>query len=303
MKIPSGSLFILICFFITQVPAEEEFLSYKYVASIGKPGTGPLEFSNPQGITVDRKGNIYVVDRGNNRIQKISLAGGYITEFGGYGSGPNRLNEPGACRMGRGFNIYVCDTQNQRVLQLDKGLRFRSEFTLSDRFKEFTSFYVRDLAVASNGDIYLCEPEHGKIVQFSRFDKIKRVFDNFSQGMGIIAPECIAICNFNVFVGDNNSGTILKYDFFGNYMGSMGKGIKFSPNGLITMPSNRLLAADKSRLRLDLFDFTGKRLESLELKSIIPVIEDCSGIAAHRTRLSIVDSALNKVHILSTKKQ
>ena len=35
------------------------------------PGSGPGQFSKPRGITADVHGNVYVVDAGNARIQKL----------------------------------------------------------------------------------------------------------------------------------------------------------------------------------------------------------------------------------------
>ena len=37
--------------------------------SIGSRGTAPDQFNTPHAITSDAKGNIYVADRGNSRIQ------------------------------------------------------------------------------------------------------------------------------------------------------------------------------------------------------------------------------------------
>jgi DNA-binding beta-propeller fold protein YncE len=44
----------------------------------GGPGLKPLEFSNAQGIALDRFGNLYVADSGNNRIQELSPTGRFL---------------------------------------------------------------------------------------------------------------------------------------------------------------------------------------------------------------------------------
>jgi len=43
--------------------------------TIGSPGSGHGQLDDPRGVVVDTKGNLYVADSGNNRIQKFPRAG------------------------------------------------------------------------------------------------------------------------------------------------------------------------------------------------------------------------------------
>src|SRR6202030_2743396 len=51
-----------------------------WVTSFGTPGNKPGEFNTPHGIANDAKGNIYVADRGNKRIQVFSPDGKFMRE-------------------------------------------------------------------------------------------------------------------------------------------------------------------------------------------------------------------------------
>jgi sugar lactone lactonase YvrE len=44
-----------------------------YLFGLGGKGTKPGEFSRPHGLALDSRGNLYVVDSGNHRIQKFAL--------------------------------------------------------------------------------------------------------------------------------------------------------------------------------------------------------------------------------------
>ena len=53
----------------------------KWLLSFGTPGSGPGQLNTPHSIAVDAKGNVYVADRGNNRIQVFDGNGTYEREI------------------------------------------------------------------------------------------------------------------------------------------------------------------------------------------------------------------------------
>jgi streptogramin lyase len=53
------------------------------LATWGKPGSGPLEFSTPHAVTIDRAGRLLVGDRENNRVQILDRDGRWLGELRG----------------------------------------------------------------------------------------------------------------------------------------------------------------------------------------------------------------------------
>ena len=78
---------------------------------IGTPGSGDGQFSTPCGIVL--VGDImYVVDRGNKRVQKLTISGEYIGQFGGKGSGEGQLSSPWGIAYNGSNHIIVADCGN-----------------------------------------------------------------------------------------------------------------------------------------------------------------------------------------------
>jgi sugar lactone lactonase YvrE len=81
-------------------------------------------FRNPEGLALDRSGNIYVGDLGNAAVRKITKTGEVRTIGGGTsgfaeGIGINsKFREPAGIDIDFFGNIYVADTRNSRIRKL-----------------------------------------------------------------------------------------------------------------------------------------------------------------------------------------
>src|SRR5688572_21131176 len=53
----------------------------KLIKTIGKKGTGPVEFDQPHALAMDSRGRLFVGDRSNNRIQILDQEGNFIAEW------------------------------------------------------------------------------------------------------------------------------------------------------------------------------------------------------------------------------
>ena len=105
------------------------------VAGTGVAGLGPdslpatqTQLRWPQGLCLDRSGNLYIADTGNSRIL-LAPPGGSVTTAAGNGArgfsgdgGPApiaQLNQPAACAVDSGGNLYIADTFNHSIRKVD----------------------------------------------------------------------------------------------------------------------------------------------------------------------------------------
>src|SRR6185295_11891499 len=80
--------------------------------------------NNPLGIAVDKAGNLYIADSGNNKIRRISttgiistVAGTGTAGFSGDGSLAinAQLNNPTGVSVDSAGNLYIADNRNFRI--------------------------------------------------------------------------------------------------------------------------------------------------------------------------------------------
>ncbi|MEX6687957.1 T9SS type A sorting domain-containing protein [Danxiaibacter flavus] len=82
------------------------------------------KFNQPNGVAVDRYGNVYVADAGNNRIRKISPAGVVTTVAGstaGFADTTGvlaKFNQPKGIAVDAAGVIYVSDAVNNRIRKI-----------------------------------------------------------------------------------------------------------------------------------------------------------------------------------------
>ena len=79
-----------------------------YLSSFG-------HFNYPAGIAIDSNGNVFVVDSGNNQVQKFDGTGTFVRSFGSAGAGNGQFSGPDGIAVDVNDDVYVSDTGNNRV--------------------------------------------------------------------------------------------------------------------------------------------------------------------------------------------
>ncbi len=77
--------------------------------------TTPGDFGAPQGVAVDKDGNVYVTDTLNNRVEIFDADGNFISEFGKHGDGPGYFARPKGIAVDGDGHIWVADEMEDRL--------------------------------------------------------------------------------------------------------------------------------------------------------------------------------------------
>lgn len=84
--------------------------------AIGAFGTGPADLNGPTAVLEAPNGYLYVVDRGNGRIQVYDRDGVHLRSLGRWDKGEGELSGPASAAWTRDGRLAVADAHNHRVV-------------------------------------------------------------------------------------------------------------------------------------------------------------------------------------------
>jgi streptogramin lyase len=216
-------------------------------------GTGSAaRFSSPSGVAVDALGNVYVADKGNNAIRKITAIGVVTTLAGagpfakGFVNGTGsaaRFDYPSGVAVDASGNVFVADTDNNVIRKI----------TVTGEVSSIAG-NINGSSGSANGV--------GNAASFNR-------------------PNGIAIDNSgNVYVADSNNNTIRKITGIplGNAKFELVSKLNIYPNpvtSLLQIQTSNNTTLDK----VCIIDLTGKKvLEKTQNSSQIDVAHLANGM-------------------------
>lgn len=217
----SAAMALLFMGFAADAPAEVTFCT---------PGSAAGQCDPPTGIAVDTpSGDVYVADRGNNRIDVFDSAGTFQFAFGWgvdtgaaalekcttasscqkglAGSGAGELERPSEIAIDDAADfLYVMDNGNNRVQKFDLAGNFLAQFTTTG---ECVIASGEPVAVGPTGFFYVAHK--GSVGKFSQSGECIGVVD-------LVEPPAFFIRVFavdpvgNIYASIVRSDTLRKYD-------------------------------------------------------------------------------------------
>ncbi|MDN5283868.1 MAG: hypothetical protein JWR38_142 [Mucilaginibacter sp.] len=189
-------------------------------------GTGTsATFNSPRGLAIDAQGNIYVADRGNNLIRKVTAAGVVTTVAGTTTAGyldnvtatTATFNTPDAIALDAQGNIYVADLLNYAIRKITAA----GVVTTVVGGPKLTGLIGRPGAITfdAKGNLFISD-QSGRIMEITTNKVILSIAGSatgigFADGNGTSAlfnsPQgIVADASGNIWVADNGNNRIRK---------------------------------------------------------------------------------------------
>jgi hypothetical protein len=206
--------------------------------SFGEEGSGPGQFHGPTAIGINESGglvegagDVYVVDRGNNRVERFSASGLYLGQFDGTGAfevegkkeaGPPAPTGKFAQPDGVAINSNPLGSATGNVYVADSGNRVIDRFGATGQYlgqlketcekpesppcagsKSIPFGRLDALAFDSSGNLWVSESREGE-AWIDEFSEAGGFVKAFATGRSVFDPGGIAVASGNVFVGRQN---------------------------------------------------------------------------------------------------
>jgi sugar lactone lactonase YvrE len=223
----------------------------------GGPATG-ASLKVPSGVAVDAAGNLYIADRDNHRVRRVTAAGTITTAAGNgvYGfSGDGglatsaSLGYPTGVALDAAGNLYIADTDNHRIRMVSpSGIMGTvagggSSWPGDGGPATSASLSVAGVAVDSAGNLYIADYANCRIRKVTPSGTITTVAGNGSWGFSgdggpatngsLSGPAGLAVdAAGNLYVADTNNNRMRKVTPSGIISTVAGNGIQgFSGDG------------------------------------------------------------------------
>jgi DNA-binding beta-propeller fold protein YncE len=179
----------------------------------GVQGTTPGRFGYPTDVVIDRAGNFYVAEYGeNDRIQVFSPEGKWLRQWGGHGYEPGEFLKPRALAIDEHDRLFVADSCNHRIQVFNaQGKLLNSWGSRGDGPGQMS--YPYDLAIGRDSYLYVCEYGNNRVQKFTLDGKAVAVWGSAGRGPGqLFNPYALAVdSRSNVSVVDSNNHRVQRF--------------------------------------------------------------------------------------------
>jgi DNA-binding beta-propeller fold protein YncE len=273
----------------------------KYLFSFPDEPVRGLSLSQPQALSIDPRGQVFVLDTGNNRILKFDKKGKFLFALGGFGWEREQFDNPLDISAKTSLDVFIADYNNERIERYDNKLNYISSFYSDRTFSNSLRFgFPSSVDLSKHGELFIVDNENDRILKLNSFGDPVLSFGDFNWGDGQLEhPIKIEVTPSDlVYVSDQDANQIVVFDYYGNFIARFGKEILNNPNGLAWALDNKLFVADSGNNRIVIFNkdreliyFWGEQGDKLG------AFKNPVDVALYQNQIFVLDSDNSRIQV------
>jgi RHS repeat-associated protein len=237
-----------------------------YAMAFGTAGGGTGQFATPKGIAFNAKGEFWVADDGNHRIQEFNSAGEYEHVIGSFGETNGLMKNPkGVAVDGKG-NIWVADTGNNRIQEFNSERVWQRTVGGTAASAEAGKFNEpKGIAVDSHNNVWVVDSNNNRLEEFNELGVYQKLLGKTGTGnLEFKEPHNVEIdSKGNLWVSDSGNNRVMeineKLEWVRN-VGTSGTGQLKNPQGITIDAKGNVWVTDTGDNRVVEFNEKGEYL-------------------------------------------
>ena len=159
-----------------------------------KRDNGNNGFASPEAMAIDKEGNFYLTDTGNNRVIKFDKNFKFISQFGNEGSAPGQFDHPHGIGIDSKGNILINELNNARIQKFTNDGKFIKQWGTTGMGPGQFTLPLEHLKVDPADRIFITDGANNPRVQvFDKDGKFLTQFGKLGEGNGEFQkPEHVA---------------------------------------------------------------------------------------------------------------
>jgi RHS repeat-associated protein len=189
----------------------------------GSLGSSVGQFNHPEADAIDAKGNVWVADGNNNRIQKFTATGTEPVAYGNEGTGNGQFKHPDGIAVNQTTGkVYVSDTNNNRVEEFDLEGKYLAKWgtagTGNGQFKTPTN-----IAIDATGNVYVADTANNRVQEFNSEGTFIKAIGSVGTGNGQFkSPGGLAFAYGNLYVVDWGNNRVQEFNASAEFVRTFG---------------------------------------------------------------------------------
>jgi len=225
---------------------------------IGSSGKGEMQFNFPLGMVRNERGDLYIADSKNHRIQCLDCEGKPLFHFGSKGKEEGQFLDPShlafdACNQ----RIFVADTLNHRIQVFGLDGSFHFSFG-SEGFEDGHFRAPQGVAISLKGEVFVCDSLNQRVQVFQEDGSYLRKFGQMKDDAKTLKlPWAIEILfKGDMIVSDAGNGRLCLFNSNGELLRFIGEGRLGSPQWIFVDPLENFLVSDNGYPNKTIFIFS-----------------------------------------------